>query len=282
MRYIILFAIILPLIYGSGCKQSPPAYNYINTENGAWELVWNDEFDYEGLPDEAKWNFDTAGNEWGWGNNEAQWYTAGDRENALVNKGVLSITARREDMNGKRYTSARLTSKSKGDWEYGRIEVRAKLPEGNGTWSAIWMLPTGNAYGDWPHSGEIDIMEHVGYDPDSIYSTVHTEKYNHLANTEVGNIARCYTPGEYHIYSMEWDENEIRSYIDDEHYFTFRNDGEGHQAWPFDQEFHLIVNLAIGGNWGGRQGIDDSLFPHTMEIDYVRVYKKMPKRKGEF
>lgn len=256
------------------CKQSPPEYKFIGTENGNWELVWDDEFDYAGLPDSEKWNFDTAGNSQGWGNNELQWYTE-DKENAFVENGILTITALREEMKSKQYTSARLTTKGKGDWLYGRLEVKAKLPIGKGTWSAIWMLPTDNVYGGWPCSGEIDIVEHVGYDSDSVYSTVHTEKYNHIINTQVGNSTGCNSTSEFHIYSLEWDENEIRSYIDDKLYFTFYNDKEGQQAWPFDQEFHLLINLAIGGDWGAREGIDDSSFPHRMEIDYVRIYKKM-------
>lgn len=240
-----------------------------------WKLVWSDEFDTDGLPDTIRWNYDTRGNEYGWGNNEKQWYTVADTDNALVSNGVLTITAIKEPTSGKAYSSARLTTKGKGDWKYGKIEVRAKLPAGNGTWPAIWMLPTDSKYGGWPKCGEIDIMEHVGFNPDTVFSTVHTGKFNHMIGTQVGKKTGLPTATtDFHVYTTEWEENEIRSYVDGKHYFTFKNNGEGFEAWPFDQSFHLILNLAIGGGLGGKKGIDDSKFPHTFEIDYVRVYQK--------
>lgn len=239
-------------------------------------MVWNDEFDYAGLPDSAKWSYDTEGNSWGWGNNEAQHYTAGDTANAYVNEGLLTITARIDSMGGKRYTSARLITKGKGDWLHGRFEIRAKLPTGLGTWPAIWMLPTDWEYGGWPASGEIDIMENVGYDPDTIVGSAHTQSYNHVQGTEKN--AKTYVPTSYtdfHTYALEWEEDAYRVYVDDNHYFTFRNEGTGFAGWPFDKRFHLLLNLAVGGNWGGQKGIDDSLFPHHFQIDYVRVYQKV-------
>ena len=130
-----------------------------------YKLVWSDEFNYSGLPDSKKWSYDTSGNASGWGNNEAQYYTNAQLKNAEVKDGCLHINAIKEDFEGKKYTSARLVTKSKGDWLYGKVEVRAKLPEGRGMWPAIWMLPTDWSYGGWPASGEIDIMENVGYDP---------------------------------------------------------------------------------------------------------------------
>jgi beta-glucanase (GH16 family) len=240
-----------------------------------WKLIWSDEFSIAGLPDSTRWNYDTRGNEYGWGNNELQWYTVANPDNAFVSNGILKITARHEPTHGKEYSSARLTTKEKGDWKYGKFEIRAKMPTGRGTWPAIWMLPTVNSYGGWPHSGEIDIMEHVGYDPDTVHSTVHTTKFNHMIGTQVGKpiYVKTATTG-FHVYTTEWDENEIRSYVDGQLYFTFKNDGTGHEAWPFDQPFHLILNLAIGGGWGGQKGVDNSLFPHVFEVDYVRVYQK--------
>ncbi len=246
-----------------------------------WTLVWSDEFNYTGLPDPSKWSYDTAGNAWAWGNNELQHYTEGRKENAWVSDGVLRITARKEKTEDKEYSSARLVSKGKGDWLYGRFEIRAKLPTGVGTWPAIWMLPTDSGYGGWPRCGEIDIMENVGYDPLTVVGTVHTKSFNHVIGTQKsGEIESkdCYT--DFHVYALEWEPDEIRIYQDDNHYFTYRNDGTGVDAWPFDRPFHLLLNLAIGGNWGGRQGVDDSLFPHTFEIDYVRVYQKVdPENK---
>lgn len=272
----ILFILSLLII---SCRPTKPAtdesFKTIETASGKWELVWNDEFDYEGLPDPEKWNFDTEGNNWGWGNNELQCYTSHSKENAFVENGKLKITALNKKMNGKEYTSARLTTKNKGDWKYGRVEVKAKLPGGLGTWSAIWMLPTDNVYEIWPGSGEIDIMEHVGYSPDSIFSTVHTVAYNHTIGTQVGETieSKNATTG-FQVYSLEWEENELRSYVDDKCYFTFTNEHTGSEAWPFDQRFYLLLNLAIGGNLGGKFGVNNALFPHVMEVDYVRIYKK--------
>lgn len=248
----------------------------VRTPTGKWELVWNDEFDYTGLPDPAKWSYDTEGNSWGWGNNEAQHYTDGDSSNAYVKDGILTITAQMDSVGGKRYTSARLITKGKGDWLYGRFEIKAKLPTGIGTWPAIWMLPTDWEYGNWPASGEIDIMENVGYDPDTIIGSAHTQSYNHVQGTQKN--AKICVPTSYtgfHVYSLEWEKTEYRLYVDDNRYFTFKNEGTGFAEWPFDKRFHLLLNLAVGGNWGGQKGVDDSLFPHRFLVDYVRVYQKM-------
>lgn len=239
-----------------------------------WTLVWSDEFNYKGLPDDKKWSYDTIGNSWGWGNNEAQFYTSAVKKNAYVDNGTLKIKALIDSCGGKRYTSARLITKGKGDWLYGKFEIRAKLPTDKGTWPAIWMLPTDWAYGEWPSSGEIDIMENVGYDPDTVLATAHTKAYNHITGTQTSGkmyVPTCHT--DFHVYSLEWDENEWRAYIDGKHYYTHKNENTGFEAWPFDKRFHLILNLAIGGAWGGKMGIDESDFPKVMEVDYVRVYQ---------
>jgi len=240
-----------------------------------YELVWSDEFTTDGLPDSRKWSYDTEGNAGGWGNNEAQFYTKASLKNSEVKNGFLYINAIKEDFGGKKYTSARLITKSKGDWLYGKVEVRAKLPEGRGMWPAIWMLPTKSPYGGWPTCGEIDIMENVGYDPFVIVGSSHTQMYNGMkGNMKNGkiNIPDCYT--EFHNYILEWDANEYRIYVDSQLYFTYKNDGKGYQAWPYDQPFHLLLNVAVGGNWGGQKGIDDTIFPQSMVVDYVRVYQK--------
>jgi len=242
---------------------------------GDYTLVWSDEFNYSGLPDSKKWSYDTDGNANGWGNNEAQYYTSARLKNSEVKDGNLFITALKEDFEGKKYTSARLITKSKGDWLYGKIEVRAKLPDGRGMWPAIWMLPTDWAYGGWPASGEIDIMENVGYDPNVILGTAHTQSYNHSIGTQKSgklNVADCYTA--FHSYILEWEAHEYRIYVDETLYFTFKNEGKGFQVWPFDKRFHLLLNVAVGGNWGGTKGIDDTIFPRSMVVDYVRVYQK--------
>ncbi len=236
--------------------------------------VWADEFNYNGLPDPQKWGYNTGGS--GWGNNELQYYT-GDG-NAVVANGVLTITARKEAKENRQYTSARLTTKGKGDFLYGRIEVKAKLPSGKGTWPAIWMLPTVPEYGGWPKSGEIDIMEHVGYDPDNIHVTIHTQAYNHVAGTQKsGTKVIGGSRTEFHVYRVDWTPDAIRGYIDDQLVFTFMNEGKGSAAWPFDKKFHILLNLAVGGNWGGAKGVDETVFPATMEVDYVRVYRMIEK-----
>lgn len=240
-----------------------------------WKLVWSDEFDYSGLPDSKKWSYDTEGNANGWGNNEAQYYTSGQLKNSEVKDGFLYINAIKENAGDKKYTSARLITKSKGDWLYGKVEVRAKLPEGKGMWPAIWMLPTDWAYGGWPASGEIDIMENVGYDPYVIVASAHTQSYNHVQGTQKNaklTIPDCYT--EFHNYTLEWEASEYRVYVDDKLYFTFKNESTGYKVWPFDKRFHLLLNVAVGGNWGGAKGIDDTIFPRSMVVDYVRVYQK--------
>ncbi len=240
-----------------------------------YELVWSDEFNYNGLPDPQKWNYDTEGNAYGWGNNELQVYTVEREENASVNGEYLFINALNENWGDYNYTSARLTTKGKGDWLYGRIEVMAKLPSGRGTWPAIWMLPADNAYGEWPKSGEIDIMEHVGYDPDSIHATVHTATFNHIKGTQKGkSFYVSNSERNFHLYAIEWFPEKIDFFFDKTKVFTFKNTLGGSDEWPFDKPFYLILNVAIGGNWGGVQGVDNNIFPASMEVDYVRVYKR--------
>lgn len=234
-----------------------------------WKLKWADEFNAKGLPDPANWGYDVGGT--GWGNNEKQFYTNADTLNANVDKGYLAITARKAD----KYTSARLGSRKKFDFKYGRLEVRAMLPKGRGIWPAIWMLPTDWKYGGWPKSGEIDVMEHVGYEPDSVYGTVHTQTFNHTKGTQVGKALKVENPyTTYHVYAMEWFEDRIDLFIDGQLYFTFKNSKKGVDEWPFDQNFHLLLNVAVGGNWGGKNGVDDSIFPAAMKVDYVRVFQK--------
>ncbi len=255
------------------------AYSRVGENNSeSYQLVWSDEFDYEGLPDDNKWSYDIGNgcpNICGWGNNELEYYTESKLENARVENGHLIIEAHKEQVKYNKYSSARLVSKGKGDWTYGKIEVRSKNPSGRGTWPAIWMLPTENVYGGWPRSGEIDIMEHVGYVPDSIYGTVHTLAYNHGIKTQKGGqLAIADSESEFHIYMIEWTEEKIDFYIDEKKYFTFANEEKSSKEWPFDQAFHLILNIAVGGNWGGALGVDDTIWPQRMEVDYVRVYQK--------
>jgi beta-glucanase (GH16 family) len=251
----------------------------------SWQLVWADEFDYTGLPDPSKWGYDVGGH--GWGNKELQNYTDRRKENARVENGVLIIEARRDGNDSNPYTSARLVSKGKGDWTYGRFEVRAKLPSGRGTWPAIWMLPTRQNYGAgyWPDNGEIDIMEHVGFDPDVIHASAHTKAYHHSINTQKTAKTKVESARSgFNVYAVEWTPEEIRWYINDRQYFKFANErlsnrGADYKQWPFDKPFHLLLNLAVGGMWGGQQGVDDSIWPQRMEVDYVRVYQQRTSGK---
>ena len=275
MKIVLAFYLTLSSFMMFGCVKEKEGESIGKKPGtGNYELVWSDEFDYTGLPDSRKWSYDTDGNANGWGNNELQYYTNARLKNAEVKDGALYINAIKEDFEGKKYTSARLVTRTKGDWLYGKVEVRAKLPNGTGMWPAIWMLPTDWAYGSWPASGEIDIMENVGYDPYKIVASAHTQSYNHVLGTQKGatiNISDCYT--EFHSYILEWDASEYRIYVDSSLYFTFKNEGSGFKVWPFDKRFHLLLNVAVGGNWGGQKGVDDSIFPRSMIVDYVRVYQ---------
>jgi beta-glucanase (GH16 family) len=260
------------------CKQNQVKVASVNTTNASMavspkerKLVWFDEFDYTGLPDTKKWNYDVGGH--GWGNQEKQYYTKEREQNARVENGNLIIEAHKEDYMGSKYTSARLITKGKGDWTYGRIEVRAKLPQGVGTWPAIWMLASTTPL-KWPDDGEIDIMEHVGFDPNVIHGTVHTKSFNHSIGTQKGaNINIGDSQEAFHVYAIEWNAYRIEWFVDDKKYFSFENNNGGKDAYPFTYNFHLLLNIAIGGTWGGQKGIDDNIFPQRFEIDYVRVYQ---------
>lgn len=238
-------------------------------------LVWSDAFDRDGLPDPAIWTYDTHANATGWYNNELQYYAADRPENARVEDGRLIIEARREaveapDHGGQAYSSARLVSRD--SWTYGRIEARAKLPCARGTWPAIWMLPLGME--QWPLDGEIDIMEHVGHDPGVVHGTVHTEAFNHVKGTQVGRTVTVPDACDaFHDYAVDWTPQAIVWRLDGVEYHRFDNDGSGVEAWPFDRPFQLILNVAVGGDWGGAEGVDEAAFPQRMEIDWVRVWR---------
>ncbi len=273
---LLLSTALLAMLCSCKTQTTAPATSQYEKE---WSFesvpVWADEFEYTGQPDSTKWGYDTGGG--GWGNNELQYYTDSS-SNSYVSDGTLMITARKENYKGREYTSARLVSKDKGDFLYGRFEIRAKLPTGKGTWPALWMLPTDWAYGGWPKSGEIDIMEHVGFDQNKVHVTVHTEAYNHSQGTQKGQSKVVETAStEFHLYRVDWTPVAVKGYIDDQQVFEFPNEGKGPSVWPFDKRFHLLMNIAVGGNWGGAAGVDPSVFPQSMEVDYVRVYEMNEK-----
>lgn len=266
-----LFAVLLLM----SCANSTPNSSDDSTKT-QWQLVWSDEFDYTGLPEASKWGYDVGGH--GWGNQELQFYTERRVENARVQNGMLIIEARKENWNGMEYTSARLITKSKGDWTYGRFEISAKLPSGKGTWPAIWMLPTQWTYGNggWPDNGEIDIMEHVGFDPGWVHGSIHTKLYYWQINTQkTAKIRIADAQTAFHVYTLEWSPEKITVGVDSTQYFSFTNESKGWQAWPFDKAFHLLLNIAVGGAWGGAQGVDPTIFPQQLQVDYVRVYKQV-------
>ncbi len=255
--------------------------NTSTTDNGfkeaakkpGWDLMWTDEFN-EAQVDTTKWNHEVNGD--GGGNNELQYYTKSKANSYTVGGKYLVIKAIKQNYKGKFYTSARLNTKKKADWTYGRFDIRAKTPVQQGVWPAIWMLPTDWVYGTWPQSGEIDIMESIGHQPKTCYGTIHFGQpwpnNSHLGDTietKEGDLSTAF-----HVYSVEWEPNEIRWYFDGELYNTKKNTDVSPQRWPFDQSFHMILNLAIGGEWPGPPD-EATTFPKYMFVDYVRVYKKL-------
>jgi beta-glucanase (GH16 family) len=273
LRYFLVATIFAAGIYS--CKNAKPAKEETTPELKDWELVWSDEFDYSGLPDSGSWAYDVGGH--GWGNQEKQYYTEARTENARVENGMLIIEARQESMDTNDYTSARLVTRGKNEWLYGRFEIRAKLPRGTGTWPAIWMLAAMQSYGDsyWPHNGEIDIMEHVGFNQGFIHASAHSLKYFWQIGTQrTDTIFSADVSDTFHNYILEWYPEKMDIFMDEKLFFTSTNDNTGWEAWPFDKPFYLILNIAVGGAWGGQKGVDEGIWPQRMEVDYIRVYKK--------
>lgn len=273
----VLFIFVLALILVACTEKSNvPALvsaedcNEATLEDG-WVCVWADEFEGTEV-DTNKWTYEVNGS--GGGNNELQFYTD---KNTVVEDSILSIIAKKETYNGREYTSSRIVSKYKGDFTYGRFITRAKNPVGAGTWPAIWMMPTMSVYGGWPKSGEIDIMEYVGRNPSKVSGTVHTEARNG-GNTPVKEYTLPTANSEFHNYEVIWEPGTIRWYVDgvkfNEVIYTpqFTQQYKYNQVFPFDQDFFMILNLAIGGTLGG--AVDDSIFPTAFEVDYVRVYQR--------
>ncbi|MHB8634990.1 MAG: glycoside hydrolase family 16 protein [Fimbriimonadaceae bacterium] len=235
---------------------------------GSRKLVWKDEFSGSGALDSSKWSYDTGPVY----NNEKEKYVDDTAYVRLV-KGKLVITA---DNRSGRILSGRITSK--GAWLYGYFEVRAKFPPGRGTWPAIWFLGNvlripGNHVG-WPKCGEIDLMENVGFDPDAVHFTVHTG--NAAGNGEASKGAQITIPSassDFHVYGLDWRKSRMDFYCDGKKVFTYKRDPANPNSWPFDKPEYMILNLAIGGDWGGRQGVDNSIFPAKFYVDYVRVYQ---------
>ena len=231
-----------------------------------WELVWSDEFDTPGMPDPANWGYEVGYVR----NNEEQYYTDARSENVRIENGALVIEARQDNWNGNPITSGSINTLGKRGFLYGRIEARALLPTGNGTWPAIWTLGTNIVTVGWPTCGEIDIMEYVGFEPLRIFGTVHMDE------PAVGGTFDTTSPWtDWHVYAIEWFTDRIDVYVDTTKYFTYTNDGGGNASWPFDKDQYLLLNLAIGGSWGGQHGVDASIFPARYYVDYVRYYRHL-------
>ena len=253
----------LKLVQGEGLPVEAGAY-----VPAGYELVWQDDFSGKSEALKDKWRFE----DWAPGrvNHELQRYVPDDRRTSYVQDGALYIVARKD---GNQVISARMNSRE--SWLYGYMEAAIRLPKGKGTWPAFWMMPDDQSAG-WPACGEIDIMEEVGVNPNYTSSSIHCESYNHVKNTQ--KTAERLTSGaesEYHVYALEWTEDYIKTYVDGELLLEFRNDKAGREStWPFNKKFYLTLNLAWGGDWGGWNGVDESALPCTMQVDYVRVYKK--------
>lgn len=251
-----------------------------------WELVWYDEFEGDTL-DTSKWSYQygTGASEGltGWGNNELQYYT--DRpENIFVADGKLHIVARAEQYGNRNYTSARIRTINQGDWTYGRFEIRARLPEGRGLWPAIWMMPTESVYGTWAASGEIDIMELVGHEPDVVHGTLHYGGRwpNNVHRGASYRLREGKFSDDFHTFTLLWREGEMRWFVDGVYYqnqVNWWSDGGDFPA-PFDQQFHMILNVAVGGNWPGSPN-QSTEFPQEMVVDYVRVYQQTSQTSSD-
>lgn len=251
----------------------------IEIPSGYIRLIFHDEFDGEGLPDPEFWSYEEGYVR----NGEAQYYTANRIENVNIHDGILHLTARKEaegftlpDGTPCEYTSGSIHTQNKVKFTYGRVDVRAKLPAVKGTWPAIWLMPNDSHYGMWPRSGEIDIMENVGYDPNVVHFTAHTYQHNSGTDNKHHLSMRVLNPtpsDDFHIYSLEWTEDKLTWLVDGKRGFTMVRNSPTWLDWPFDKDFYLILNLAWGGSWGGQQGTEPDQLPQTYEIDYVRIFQ---------
>jgi beta-glucanase (GH16 family) len=258
-------------------KNSPEVLTQ-KTDGLEWKLVWGDEFDGQGLPDSTKWTFDIG--DWGWGNNELQYYTVKKVENARQEGGNLIIEARKDD-SGHPWTSARLTTRGIVSFLYGKIEFRAKVPVSRGTWSAGWLL--GDKYVDelsWPYCGEIDVLENVGFEIDGktgngkTHASIHCGAYYFKLGNQPTSIKEVENmTNAFHQYTIEWLPSGMSIYIDGKKYFDY-HDTSNDLTWPFNKGQNLILNLAIGGGWGGAKGLDPAMTSQQFIIDYVRVFEK--------
>jgi len=234
-------------------------------------LVWSDEFNAATL-NVSDWNYETGDGcpNCGWGNNELEYYTNGN--NVSLQSGKLIIEASEESLGGKNYTSSRITTKSKKTFKYGRIDIRARVPLGQGIWPALWMMPQDNVYGGWPKSGEIDIMELLGHEPSKVYSTVHYGPGPGSTNISRNTISAAALSNEFHVYSLIWEQDKMQFLLDNVVFSTVNKADLGGNNYPFNENFFFIFNLAVGGNWPGSPNAA-TYFPQWLAVDYVRVFQ---------
>ena len=274
MNYNIKYLIMLTFLSLSSCSNSDTIDNTIKIEDEEPKgnndvLIWSDEFDEGIVPKTNKWGYDIGNGNYGWGNNELQFYTSRS-ENVIVADGLLKITAKRENYRGNNYTSTRMKTQGRFSFTYGKVEVRAKLPDGSGTWPAIWMLGDNITSVGWPACGEIDIMEHVGNRPGWPSSAIHNPAgyaggyFGH--EQYIADVT-----SEFHVYGILWTTEKIEFTVDNVVHFTYNPAVKDNNNWPFKAKQFLIINIAMGGNLGGT--IPSSFTDSTMEIDYVRVYQ---------
>lgn len=275
-RNVFLSLVFLALVFSS-CS-GPGPQDGLQPDKDGYVLVWKDEFSGSSL-DPSKWDIQLGtGSDYGlvgWGNNESQYYT-GRPDNLYLENGYLVIEAKKESYQGMPYTSARIRTKGLASWTYGKFEMRAMLPKSQGLWPAFWMLPEDNAYGSWPASGEIDIMELVGHTPHIVYGTAHfgnnfQDKGYITGQTERGSGDFSDT---FHTYQVEWLPDTIRWSLDGAQYHEITREDLGDYRWPFDRRFHLLLNVAVGGNWPGYPD-QSTILPQRMIVDYVNVYQKV-------
>jgi beta-glucanase (GH16 family) len=259
------FSVVVSATASNGQSVSKTISVSVTVVPGAPTLYWAEEFDVNGAPSTATWGYDLGNGQGGWGNQELQYYTQ-NSSNVVVSGGTLKITAKRENSNGFAFTSTRLLSKGKFSVKYGRIDIRAKLPVGGGTWPALWMLGNNIDAVSWPNCGEIDIMEHKGNDQNRIHGTLHYPgRFGGNPDGSTRLISNAST--EFHVYSVDWSATSIKIYVDDQLIHSVANSN----ALPFNQEFFLILNVAMGGGFGG--SVDPAFTSSTMEVDYIRIYK---------
>ena len=284
MGWVLAAAAAAPLLAQDALSEPTKSEKRVEIHHApaGYDLIFQDEFSKDGMLDESKWDYATERNAQGWFNREKQYYSRARAKNSRIENGNLIIETHAEeldkaaypDWSGQKYTSARIVTRKKASWTYGFFEIKAKLTCGTGTWPAIWTLPEDSDV-VWPNGGEIDIMEHVGFDPGVVHQSIHTKAFNFRAGTQ--KTTKFNVPdacNAMHRYQLLWTPEFVLLGVDDAPKFLYKREQSNQSRWPFDRPHHLLLNIAVGGDWGGQKGISAAAFPGRMEIDYVRVYQR--------